>query len=211
MLLSMTTSRQKLTGERIRSETRRVLLGAAAAEFESVGYLKTTVANIARRAGVTVQTLYLAWGSKRELLRAYLSNQLVGDDDPTVHFQKELEDSKPLTAEEVVERIAAIFVAAAGRASTAWRIYRDAAPIDPEIAEDWHQLQTRRRGTLSALVSHLPKGAIRSSLTEEELADTVWAVASPDSYILLLDYLGYDPVRYQAWLTETLKAAILDR
>ncbi|MBX3087755.1 MAG: TetR/AcrR family transcriptional regulator [Cryobacterium sp.] len=207
----MTTSRQKLTGERIRSETRRVLLGAAAAEFESIGYLKTTVANIAKRAGVTVQTLYLAWGSKRELLRAYLSNQLVGDDDPTVHFQKELEDAKPLTAEDALERIVTIFVEAASRASKAWRIYRDAAPIDPEIAEDWHQLQTRRLGTLRALVSKLPKEAVRRGLTEENLADTVWAIASPDSYILLLDYGGYDPARYQTWLTDTLKAAILDR
>ena len=207
----MTTSRQKLTGERIRSETRRVLLDAAAIEFESVGYLKTTVASIAKRAEVTVQTLYLAWGSKRELLRAYLRNQLVGEDDPTVHFEKELEAAHPLTADDVVERIAAIFVAAAGRASKAWRIYKDAAPIDPEIAEDWHQLQLRRRGTMRALASHLPKESVRSGMTEDDLADTVWAIASPDSYILLLDCGGYDRARYQAWLAETLRAAILDR
>ena len=62
-------------------ETRRRLLQAAEEEFTERGYTGATVARIANRAGVTVQTLYLAWGSKRALLRAYMDSVLAGDVD----------------------------------------------------------------------------------------------------------------------------------
>src|ERR1700749_5050924 len=64
-----------------RAETRRRLLRAAEEEFTERGYAAATVARIAARAGVTVQTLYLAWGSKRALLRAYIEPALAGDED----------------------------------------------------------------------------------------------------------------------------------
>src|ERR1700748_2597843 len=64
-----------------RAATRRRLLRAAEEEFTERGYAAATVAKIAARAGVTVQTLYLAWGSKRALLRAYIEAALAGDDE----------------------------------------------------------------------------------------------------------------------------------
>src|ERR1700753_2620027 len=64
-----------------RAETRRRLLRAAENEFTERGYSAATVAKIAARAGVTVQTLYLAWGSKRALLRAYMESALAGKDE----------------------------------------------------------------------------------------------------------------------------------
>src|SRR6202012_3498689 len=64
-----------------RAETRRRLLRAAEEEFTERGYSAATVARIAARAGVTVQTLYLAWGSKRALLRAYMEAALAGNED----------------------------------------------------------------------------------------------------------------------------------
>lgn len=79
MLVSMSQkqrgeeSRQQVVGAASRRETKQRLLDAAVSEFESHGYTATPVSRIAATAGVTVQTLYLAWGSKRALLRAYLS------------------------------------------------------------------------------------------------------------------------------------------
>lgn len=65
-------------GSASRVETRRRLLEAAGHEFAEGGYAAATVTRIAARAGVTVQTLYLAWGSKRALLRAYMEAALLG-------------------------------------------------------------------------------------------------------------------------------------
>src|ERR1700727_459682 len=88
MLLSMGTSqsaesnrpsRQKRVGEILRQDTRDRLLQAAGEEFPVHGYTGTTVTRLAAAAGVSVQTLYLAWGSKRALLRGYMENALAGD------------------------------------------------------------------------------------------------------------------------------------
>src|ERR1700754_3049227 len=72
-------SRQQRAGDAMRQETRNRLLQAASDEFPAHGYAGTTVTRLAAAAGVSVPTLYLAWGSKRALLRGYMENALSGD------------------------------------------------------------------------------------------------------------------------------------
>lgn len=128
------TTRHREAGAASREETRRRLLIAAAEEFEAVGYVAATVNRIAARAGVSVQTLYLAWGSKRELLRAYLESTLSpGGALPERHFAAQLIAADPAG---VVGQIAHIFRMVAERSAIGWTIYRDAAAVDPAIAED---------------------------------------------------------------------------
>src|ERR1700722_7702568 len=74
-------SRQREAGEVTRRETRRRLLAAARAEFAERGYAAATVARIAGRAGVSVQSLYNDWGNKRNLLEAVLQRAVTGDDE----------------------------------------------------------------------------------------------------------------------------------
>ena len=81
------------------------LLRAAEEEFTERGYAAATVARIAARAGVTVQTLYLAWGSKRALLRAYMYEfmELLAP-----HLSKRLvRDTEKLETQEEVNRVMA--------------------------------------------------------------------------------------------------------
>ena len=60
---------------------------AARDEFAENGYRAATVAKIAARADVSVQTLYHAWGSKRDLLRGVLELAMTGDED--VHLDRD--------------------------------------------------------------------------------------------------------------------------
>ena len=71
-------TRQKRVGDALRHDTRNRLLEAAGVEFAARGYAGTTVTRLAGAAGVSVQTLYLAWGSKRALLRGYMEQVLAG-------------------------------------------------------------------------------------------------------------------------------------
>jgi hypothetical protein len=70
--------REREAGAASRAETRRRLVVAAGQLFAEQGYAATTVTGIARQAGVSLQTLYLACGSKRDLLRAVLGQALSG-------------------------------------------------------------------------------------------------------------------------------------
>src|SRR3954471_794498 len=62
--------RRREAGTASRDDTRRRLLSAADSNFREHGYRATTVTAIAAGAGVSLQTLYLAWGSKAALFQA---------------------------------------------------------------------------------------------------------------------------------------------
>ena len=46
------------------------MIAAAAERFVEQGYAATSISEIARTAGVSPETVYAAFGSKRDLLRA---------------------------------------------------------------------------------------------------------------------------------------------
>src|SRR6201986_2291511 len=145
-------SRQKRVGEILRQDPRDRLLQAAGEEFPVHGYAGTTVTRLAAAAGVSVQTLYLAWGSKRALLRGYMENALSGGasspEDGVRRFaglsprerlggpaapagEPPLPRFAGLAPRERLADLAALITEVAGRAATGWNLYRDAAAVDP--------------------------------------------------------------------------------
>jgi AcrR family transcriptional regulator len=218
------TTRQKQAGEASREATRRRLIDAAAQAFLEGGYTATTVSVLARRAGVSVQTLYLAVGGKPALLRAVLEQALrtpssasssassgpIGDDylrglrAQAAEVHQGSDD--PRTR---IYAIAHVYRSVAERAAPWWRLYRNAAATEPEIAADWAELQRLRRDTLAALLLDLPDEELRPDLTRDYAIDTLWALASPETHDLLVERREYTLDRYQTWLTNTLAAALL--
>ncbi|MEO6827157.1 MAG: TetR/AcrR family transcriptional regulator, partial [Microbacteriaceae bacterium] len=189
-----------------RRKTQQRLREAAGAEFAENGYANATVIRIAARAGVTVQTLYLAWGSKRALLRAYMNSTLESNTGPHDQVGDRFAGMSP---REVLEAVAALVGTVAGRSAIGWKLYRDAAATDPEIAEDWAELQRLRRGTFAAILRNIPVSALRSDLTPESAIDTAWAIASPDLYELLVHHASYSPDEFESWVAATLTATLL--
>src|SRR4051812_46250476 len=63
------------------AETRRQILEAAQRLFERQGYASTTMAAIAKEAGVATKTVYLALETKSGVLRALWHLLLRGDQD----------------------------------------------------------------------------------------------------------------------------------
>ena len=200
-------SRQQIVGTATREETRRRLLAAAGDEFSARGYTSATVGRIAQRAGVTVQTLYLAWGSKRKLLHGYIESELAGSAGDPDHV---VDHFVGLAATEILDELAVTVGEVASRAATAWKLYRDAAAIDPEIAADWQELQAMRRATMQRIVGLIPVEALRPGLTLASAADTAWVIASPESSDLLVRTAGLSMGEYREWMATTLRAAIQD-
>lgn len=206
------TTRQREAGQAARAETRRRLVQAAGELFAELGYPRTTVTAIAERAGVSLQTLYLAGGSKRQLLRAHLENALSGTsegiDDTYVGRIRETVTTPADPAEQL--RVAArVFRLVAERSAPAWQLYRNVAAIEPDVALDWRTLQQLRRTTYAAALAALPDTHRRPGLAQEDVVDTAWTIASPETYDLLVRHAGYSLDRYEAWLGDTLIAAIL--
>lgn len=203
---SMGRSRQKQVGDALRLDTRDRILTAAAGAFAAHGYAGTTVNRLAAAAGVSVQTLYLAWGSKRALLRGYMESVIAGDLESPEDASRRFADLSP---RQRVSELATLVAEVAARAAIGWKLYRDAAAVDPEIAADWHELQMLRHQLFSRILGDIPAGALAGGIAPERAVDTAWAIASPESYDLLVHRLGYTLHEFQVWMEQTLGAAIL--
>lgn len=199
-------SRQAKVGAASRLETQDRLLQAAAKEFTERGYAGATVSRIAKRAGVTVQTLYLAWGSKRALLRAYMTASLAEGHGPHEDVGNQF---KGKTGHEITALLAVLVGKTAESAGTGWTLYRDAAATDAEIAADWDQWQSLRRGTMETIVAQIPDADLRAGLSRDAARDTAWVVAGPESHELLVRRSGYSPKEFVRWMDATLTAALL--
>ncbi|MGW4528731.1 TetR/AcrR family transcriptional regulator [Amycolatopsis sp. NPDC004378] len=206
-----TYRRRREAGEASRARTRETLLRAADALFREQGYVATTVTQIVRRAGVSVQTLYLAWGSKRALLRAAADRAATGaeidappaPDQWRSSLRGRLEhEALPGDLPGHLVAVARIFTELAERSAPYWEIYRQAAAVDAEIAHDWAEMTARRRTTLTDLAEALPSP--RSNPSAPNAALTLFALASPDTYELLTRHAGCTPEDYRRWLTATL-------
>jgi AcrR family transcriptional regulator len=199
-------SRQKRVGDALRQETRNRLLQAAGQEFPVHGYTGTTVTRLAAAAGVSVQTLYLAWGSKRALLRAYMEDALSGGVGSPEDADRRFAGLPP---RERLAELAALVTEIAERAATGWSLYRDASAVDPEIAADWNELQLLRHRLFSRIIGDIPVTAMAEGLTMKSAVDTAWAIASPESYDLLVHRLGYQLEEFHDWMRQNLITALL--
>jgi AcrR family transcriptional regulator len=68
-------------------QTRVAILDAARVQFLERGYAATTIGDIAAAVGVSVETVYKAFGNKAGLLKAMFDVAIVGDDAP-IPFQE---------------------------------------------------------------------------------------------------------------------------
>jgi AcrR family transcriptional regulator len=157
--------------------TRRRVLDAAREQFVEHGYAQVTVAGVARQAGVARETVYKAFGSKADLLKAAYDVAVAGDDDPTPLL------SRPEVIEELesgdLDRIAATY----GRitAAIALRVAplvnaMAAAGSHPELEQTVARMKDERLRGTRALFRRLCPGASPATLSEE--VEVHWALIS---------------------------------
>lgn len=209
------TSRQKRAGQAVRERSRLRLVVAAGEVFGEQGYTGATVQAIAERAGVSLQTLYSAWGSKRALLRAHLEFTMTGsatgvtDGRWMPQVRAEVRAGPDPDPAARLRALATFFRSVAERIGPVWRLYRDAAAVDPEIAADHAELERERRRTLAGALADLDDRCLRDGLTRDAAVDTLLVLAGPATYEALVEGRGYTLDEFESWLAGTLVAAVL--
>lgn len=98
----------------------------------------------------------------------------------------------------------------AERAQLGWRLYRDAAAVDEEIAGDWARLQALRRDTIKGMMAGIPESALRADLGRDGAIDLAWTASSPDSWQLLVTESGRTPAEFETWLAASLRGMLAD-
>lgn len=193
--------------------TRADILDAARHLFIENGYAATTLTSIAAAAGVSVDTIYGAYGSKPELFRTLIRVSVRGDEDPTPLQEREVIET--ITSEpdpkRKLERYGAMLAEVKPRHAPLVATLREAARSDPELAEIWERHQADRFEGMTAFAAHLAaEGALRSDVSEAEARDVLWTLNSTDIHDLLVGARGWSPQRYGAWVAEQMIAALID-
>lgn len=190
------------------------MLEAARELFVKEGYPATTMQQIAREAGVAVQTLYWSFRTKGLLLREVVESAAAGQRDappvPERPWMLELmaSDSGPRMLALMVEHGTDIYE----RVAPLWPAVIAAAAADPELEQYWQAVNTNRRAAQRRVVGRLAGlGALREGLDEDRAADLVFVLVGHDVYRGLVRDAGWSLVDYKAWLFDTLVRQLLGR
>jgi AcrR family transcriptional regulator len=191
-------------------ETRRSILESARELFVGNGYAATTVQAVADRAGVAVQTVYAAYGNKRELLRQLIENAITGDDEvPPI---TERAEARAIAAEpdarRRVELDAALSRSITERVAPIVRVAAEAAASDPELAAMMAAMRGARRQEMiaSARIVAGPDG-LRTDL--EEAAATLYVLYSPAVADMLMGDYGWSAERFEKWLARMMLTTVV--
>ena len=182
------------------AQTRATVVEMAIRLFGERGWAATGMRDVARVAGVSVETVYALFGSKVELLRAALDVAVAGDTAPIPvarrpDFQELGRGARPTA------RVPRPGSSAASTSAPTESERRCARPrrATPRSRSSWPK---GRRGAArmcdegARLVAQRPVGD-----TER---DGLWAVLSIEVYDLLVHRAGWTARRYEQWLTDAI-------
>jgi AcrR family transcriptional regulator len=191
--------------------TRLSVLAAARDLLQDKGYAGTTVADVARLAGVSVDTVYASVGRKPELVLAVIDMVLGGADQPVPADQRDYVQairSEP-TARGKIEVYAGALARLIPRTAPLQEALRKAGDTDAACAATWRRLVSRRAANMLLFAAELRStGDLRGDLSDQEVADIVWSTNAAE-YWLLLDQRGWTPARYEALLVDVWSRTLL--
>jgi AcrR family transcriptional regulator len=187
--------------------TRSRILDAALDEFTSGGYPGTSVAAIARAAGVSPETIYATFGTKRGIIDALLAQVDAEGRPQQAAAMSQERGGGPRVELDVLAELAADFWARHGRLV---KLLRQGIG-DPDIGEEWLRRQQARRELLHGLVARWPAGTLRTGLDPSAAADVLWSITSDELFELLVGVRGWSQDAYVAWVKGALRRELLSR
>lgn len=197
------------------ADTRRKIEEAAGQLFTERGYPSTTMQAIADEAGVHVQTVYLAYGTKAAVLAATGARLVAGREDPSSHPSERAWARAVMAATDPAEKIRLYVRHIADVTSRTLRLIdmlRVTATAEVEVAEFLERmLQGRWEGAFALLGSLADEGVLRPHLEATDAADITYALASQETFRALIEERGWSATHAETWVAEQLEVALLPR
>ncbi|MGW6122420.1 TetR/AcrR family transcriptional regulator [Nocardia sp. NPDC055165] len=177
---------------------------AARRLFVEQGWAATTVRDVAREAGVSVPTVYSAYGNKTGLIQAIVDAADLSADAP------QMLDTLEAAAGDPRAQLAAM----AGydrrlyeRAADVIALIREAGRTEPALATTYIDARHRADRTRIEVFTSWPPGTLREDLPTS--VDIYAALCTIDVYTTLTTERGWSPDRVETWWTATLARELL--
>lgn len=200
------------TSRRERARQRRRDVVVAAQElFETDGFQATTISAVARRAGVSAESIYKGFGTKAALAKAVFDFVIVGDDEPVPLAERP--EIRAIQDEPDVRRKLRLYVDGLierqTRSARVQLLIRDGRHSDDTLRATWQTLLDERLTGMTMFARHLlATGDLRPGITLDEVADVLWTYISVELYELLVLHRGWSPRRYGDHVAAAITAAI---
>jgi AcrR family transcriptional regulator len=193
------------------AQTRLRVIRAAADLFGRQGYRRTTFAQLAEQAGVSVETVR-KHGSKSALLWAAIELSAFGVVGETDFFATDLGQAwlRIATPEELVTFTGEAFCSINGASAGLWTAVVSAAHDDPEVRTFRDQMLRSVRSQVEATLRVLDdRGWLRRDVDLDELVEGLCVVTSVESYVRFVLIDGRSEVAYKAFVARMFRESIL--
>lgn len=191
-------------------ETRRTILRVAHDLFVAQGYGRTTLAEIARAADVSVETVYAAFRNKATLLRRVWDVTIGGDDDPIVYHERPeiraMRDEPDLARRLAMQ--AAVFTGTARRIMPFLLAVQSAAASEPAAAELLAEIGRQRLAGISVMAAAAAQTG-QLAVSETECRDVVWAFTDGMLWHRLVQERGWTDDAFATWLEQMWVAMLV--
>lgn len=194
--------------------TRLRIADAARALMLEHGYAATTMADIARAAGVAVQTLYATCpGGKPALARLVHDVSLAGD-ARDVRIADRPEVAGIIAEPDPVRKLAlyaAMATAIFQRADPFQRVVREAAVSDVQMRDLLETAERQRLDGSRGPAEHLAEiGALRTGLGVDRARDQIYVLTSFELFDRFTTVCGWSVRDFEEWLASTLCRVLLE-
>lgn len=193
-------------------ETRARIVAASARLFATRGYQATTIAAIAREAGVSAETVKTS-ASKAELLIAAFEVTFSGSEAAESLTDTEIGAGLlDMPDDGFLDSVLAQITTANARGHALWTVLLGAALSDPVVDGALQRMLAHRRADLDGLVDELIRRGIAAGLPDPSAAAAAISfLISPESYQQLVAQSGWSEQRYAAWLRTAVLAELTPR
>jgi AcrR family transcriptional regulator len=192
--------------------TREAVLDAAERQFLAGGYAATTVATVAREAGVSVETIYKGFGGKPGLVRALYDRGLVGPGPVPAYLRADAVRDQETDPVAIMRNWSVITSEVTSTVVPILLLMRSAAATDAEMAALVSATDQARLERMREHARFLAgRGHLRQGVTVEAAADVLWTCSSVGLYELLVLQRGWSLPRFAAFLADFMIAALLPR
>jgi AcrR family transcriptional regulator len=179
--------------------TRRRILDSALSSFSERGYSATTMDAVAGEAGVAVQTVYLAFRTKGELLQAVYEHAVHGPEQTPPHLMPwwpRSDDGQDIT-EAMSRFVDGTLELLARAAPLVWSV------LGEESARSGyeHNEQLRRFGYAELVSVLVEKHPLRPGLTAVKARDVLLVLTGPQLFVMYTRELGWSTDELAAWIS----------
>lgn len=206
-----TTRRYDSSGRQNAAERRRrVVLEAAGRGFLRDGYAATTMASIAAEAGVSVEMVYKAFGSKPGLVRALWDTGLAGEGPVHAEVRSDEVSSTEADPALIIASWAKLSTEVAPRVAPVLLLVRAAAATDPEMQLLKDELDVQRLARMAHNAETLARGGhLRAGVSTRRARDVLLTYSAPEIYELLVLRQGWSLDDFAQFIRQGITAALL--